>query len=94
MDFKPLRLAAFPIAAAILMAASAGFPAPAEAGGKRYGNAYGGKYDARDARARSGSRSYGWRGKRRGRAIFSSDVDLSAPGGTKRYFELLSEEIR
>jgi hypothetical protein len=27
-------------------------------------------------------------------AIFSSDVDLSRPGGPERYFELLSEETR
>lgn len=32
--------------------------------------------------------------RRRGRAIFASEVDLSRPGGPERFFELLNEENR
>lgn len=98
MTHRPTRslpLVAVAIAAAAAALATTAFIAPpAEAAGKRYGHSKGyygksdqhGRYPYAD-RNRNGD-------KPPGRAVFANEVDLGAPGGTKRFFELLQEENR
>lgn len=87
----PITLAAIAAAFAITAVLPA-LTTPAEAHGYKHRD--GDRHASRHLRRHKHSRSYGRSYRRRDRAIFAHEVDLSRPGGTERFFELLREENR
>lgn len=84
------------VVAAVLAVSAVGFTVTTQAGAqsvKKDRNLE--RHTDQGVKPRSGSRSDRSRSDSdRDPAIFSNEVDLSRPGGPKRFFELLEEESR
>lgn len=84
----------FAIAALPVSLMSVQLAVPAGAHEVRKGQNADGQPNYKSKRSVGNRREDGRSARQRDPAIFSSDVDLSRPGGPERYFELLSEETR
>lgn len=86
---KAFMTAAFSSLAVLILAVPAAGTATAH-GAHKYRDGHVVGHVRRKYKVRRDRRSY----RRRDRAIFAHEVDLSRPGGPERFFELLSEENR